>query len=127
MTPMLRAGILAASLVAFPALAADSWDNVKSYTVEKKDEAMAYGKKLVRQTDREIKDLERKAAKTSDEVKANVQSDVKELKVKRKEAAQKLDAMGKATGAAWDDAKDGFADAYKDLQDSYHKAVKKLK
>ena len=35
--------------------------------------------------------------------------------------------MGKATSAAWDEAKKGFADAYQDLQESYDKAVKKLK
>lgn len=130
MTSMFRAGILAASLAAAlvrPALAADDWDKIKSYSVEKKNEAVGFGKKLVRQTDREIKQLERKAARTSEEVKANVRSDVKELKAKRAEASRKLDEMGKATGAAWEEAKNGFADAYKDLQESYHQAVKKLK
>jgi hypothetical protein len=52
---------------------------------------------------------------------------MRELKVKRKQASQKLDEMGKATGAAWDEAKNGFADAYKDLRDSTDRAVKKLK
>jgi hypothetical protein len=105
----------------------EAWDTVKSYTVEKKDEAVTYGKKLVRQSDREIKELDRKASKASDEAKAQFQSDVKELKAKRKHASQKLDEMGKATAGAWDEAKNGFADAYKDLHDSYEKAVKKLK
>ena len=114
-------------ILAQPALAADDWDKIKSYTVEKKNEAVAYGRKLVRQTDREIKDLEQKAAKASDEAKAQFKSDVKELKAKRKEASKKLDEMGKATSAVWDEAKNGFADAYKDLQDSYERAVKKLK
>jgi hypothetical protein len=127
---MMRLSSAVAVLLALacgPAAAADAWDNVKSYTVEKKDEAVAYGRKLVRQTDREIKDLDRKASKASDEAKAQFQSDVKDLKVKRREASKKLDAMGKATASAWDEAKNGFADAYKDLQDSYEKAVKKLK
>lgn len=115
------------ALASGPAVAADAWDNVKSYTVEKKDEAIAYGRKLVRQTDREIKELDQKAAKASGEAKAQFQSDVKELKAKRRQASRKLDEMGKASGAAWDEARNGFADAYKDLQDSYHKAVKKLK
>ena len=117
-------------LIAVPAVSlaeANSWDTVKSYTVEKKDEAVAYGKKLVRQTDREIKELDRKASKASDEAKVQFQGDMRELKVKRKQASQKLDEMGKATAGAWDEAKDGFADAYKDLQDSYQRAVKKLK
>ena len=127
MTSVLRAGILIALLGATPAMAADEWDKIKSYSVEKKDEAVAYGRKLVRQTDREIKDLDRKASKASDEAKAQLQSDMKELKAKRAEASRKLDQMGKATSAAWDEAKDGFADAWKDLQGSYEKAVKKLK
>ena len=127
MTPVLRAAILAALLGAAPAMAADTWDDVKSYTVEKKDEAVAYGKKLVRQADREIRDLDRKASKASGEAKAQIQSDMQELKAKRKEASKKLDEMGKATSAAWDEAKSGFADAYKDLRESYEKAVKKLK
>jgi hypothetical protein len=108
----------------------DAWKTVKSYTVEKvekRNEALAYGRKLVRQTDREIKELDRKAAKASGEAKTQFQSDLQELKAKRKQAARKLDEMGKATSAAWDEAKDGFADAWQDLQGAYEKAVKKLK
>jgi hypothetical protein len=120
-------GIALAVILAQPAHAADDWEKVKSYTVEKKNEAMAYGRKLVRETDREIGSLEKKAAKSSGEAKAQFQSDIRELKAKRAAASKKLDEMGKASGAAWDEAKNGFADAYKDLHDSYNKAVKKLK
>lgn len=130
MTPGLRAGILIAMLCPIlgqPAMAADDLDKVKSYTVEKKNEALKFGRKLVRETDRGIKTLERDAGKASDEAKANFQKDVKELKAKRAEASRKLDEMGKATSGAWDEAKNGFAEAYKDLQDSYDRAVKKLK
>ncbi len=138
MTRRLRAAVVVTLLV--PALAmaettasdvskktSEAWNTVKSYSVERKDEAMAYGRKLVRQTDREISSLEKKAGKASDEAKANFQKDVQELKAKRAQASKKLDEMGKASEAAWDDAKDGFADAWKDLQGSYEKAVKKLK
>lgn len=107
--------------------AGEAWDTVKSYSVDRKNDAVAYGKKLVRQTDREIKELDRKAAKASDEAKTQFQSDAKELRAKRAEASKKLDQMGKASEAAWEDAKNGFADAYKDLHESYQKAVKKLK
>jgi outer membrane murein-binding lipoprotein Lpp len=106
---------------------AEAWNTVKSYTVEKKNDAVAYGRKLVRGTDRQIKSLERRAAKASGEAKTQLDSDVQELKAKRAAASRKLDEMGKATGAAWDEAKNGFADAYKDLQDSADRAVKKLK
>jgi len=107
--------------------AGEAWETVKSYSVDRKKDAVAYGRKLVRSTDREIKELDRKAAKASDEAKAQLRSDMNELRAKRAEASKKLDEMGKASAGAWDEAKNGFADAYKDLQDSYHKAVKKLK
>jgi hypothetical protein len=107
--------------------AGEAWDTVKSYTLDRKKDAVAFGKKLVRDTDREIKELDRKAAKASGEAKAQFQSDMRELKAKRRQASKKLDEMGKATGAAWDEAKNGFADAYKDLRDSTDRAVKKLK
>jgi hypothetical protein len=124
---MLKVLVMLTFMLALPAFAADTWDNVKSYTIEKKDEAVAYGRKLVRDADREIGSLEKKAAKTSGEAKAQFQSDIHELKAKRAAASKKLDEMGRASSGAWDDAKNGFADAYKDLHDSYNKAVKKLK
>jgi outer membrane murein-binding lipoprotein Lpp len=125
---MLKALLLLALILPQPAVAADTWwDKVKSYSVEKKNEAMTYGRQLVRDTDRQIRSLERRAAKASGEAKDQLDSDIRELKTKRAAASNKLDEMGKATGAAWDEAKDGFADAYKDLQDAYERARKKLK
>ena len=125
---MLKPLMILALMLAQPAIAADTWwDKVKSYSVEKKNDAVAYGRKLVRDTDRQIGSLERRAAKASGEAKAQLEADVQELKAKRAAAAKKLDEMGKASGAAWDEAKDGFADAYKDLRDSYERARKKLK
>jgi hypothetical protein len=105
----------------------EAWDAVKEYTVEKKKDAVAYGRKLVRETDGKIKQLEGKAAKASSDVKVQYDKEVKDLKAKRAEAARKLDEMGKATTATWEDAKQGFADAYKDLHQSYEKAVARLK
>lgn len=107
--------------------AADAWDTVKAYTVDKKKDAVAYGKKLVRQTDGNIKALERKASKASGDTKAQYDREIMDLKAKRAQASKKLDEMGKASGAAWDSAKNGFADAYKDLHEAYNKAAAQLK
>lgn len=121
----------AAILVHAPAMAEttakDVSDTVQAYTVEKKDQALAYGKKVVREADRKIGELEKDAAKAKGEIKAEYQKDIKELRAKRAQAARKLDEMGKASAAAWDDAKTGFADAYKDLHQAYNRAVAKLK
>ena len=91
------------------------------------DEHVAYGKKLVRESDYQIKGLEKKAAEASGDAKARYNREIKDLKVKRKNASKKLDEMGKASGAAWDNAKNGFADAYRDLSQSFEKAAAQFK
>lgn len=107
--------------------AVDAWDTVKAYTVEKKSDAVTFGKKLVRETDAKIKGLEAKASMASGDTKAQYNREIKDLKVKRSRASKKLDAMGKASGKAWDSAKDGFADAYKDLHESFDKVAAQFK
>ncbi len=131
---MLRAaglGILVCALtlsISQPVLAAsqvrEAWDQVRAFTIEKKDAAFDYGKTLVRDTDAKIKELEEKAAKSTGETKAAYERSIADLKVKRAQAAAKLDDMGKATGSAWDATKQGFAEAYKDLKQAVDKTVK---
>jgi hypothetical protein len=105
----------------------EAWDTVKSYSVEKKNDAVAYGKKLVRESNNQIKGLEKKAAQASGDAKARYNREIKDLKTKSKNASKKLDEMGKASGAAWDNAKNGFADAYRDLSQSFEKAAAQFK
>ncbi len=105
----------------------EAWDTVKSYSVDKKNDAVAYGKKLVRESNDQIKGLEKKAAQASGDAKARYKREITDLKGKSKHASKKLDEMGKATGAAWDDAKNGFADAYRDLSQSFEKAAAQFK
>lgn len=131
---MMRAavvGVLLACAVGLftpkPVLAAsqvgEAWDQVKTFTVEKKQAAVEYGKNLVRETDEKIQELEVQAAKSSGEAKAAQERSLEELKAKRAETANKLDDMSKASGSAWDATKQGFADAYKDLSQSFNRAV----
>lgn len=105
----------------------EAWDQVKTFTVEKKQAAVEYGKNLVRETDEKIKELEAQAAKSSGEAKAAQERSIKELKAKRAETASKLDDMSKSSGSAWDATKQGFADAYKDLSQSFNRAVDQLR
>ncbi len=138
----LSLGILAAALAvvlhqAVPAVgqttakdankAADAWDTVKAYTVEKKAEAVAYGKKLVREIDTKVKGLEAKASEASGDAKAQYGREIKELKTKRTEVSKKLDEMGRASSSAWEAARDGFADAYKDLHEAFERAAAQFK
>ena len=105
----------------------EAWEALKDYTVEKKKDAVAYGQKLVKETDSKIKQLEDKAAKASGDLKGQYDQSIKDLKTKRAQAGRKLDEMGKASGSAWDSAKQGFADAYKDLHQAYDKVVAQFK
>src|SRR5262245_48318056 len=103
---------------------AEAVDTLKSYSVEKKNDAVAYGRNLLKETDADIKRLERAAAKGSEETKAQFKQEVKKLKASRKAAAEKLDTMGKASSDAWGDAKNAFADAYKVLRNGFDKTLK---
>jgi hypothetical protein len=121
-------------LAAEPTTAADvsrqtseTWNTIKAYTVDKKSEAVAYGKQLMKETDEKIAQLEAKASKASGEAKDTYDKQIADLKVTRANTAAKLDEMEKKSGGAWNEAKQGFADAYKDLQNAYGKAVGKFK
>ena len=88
----------------------------KAYMVDKKNDAVAHGKELLKKTDAEIDKLQAKADEAS--------GDAKE---KRAAAAQTLDDLGDASADSWDDAKAGFTEAYKALYDAYKEAVANFK
>ena len=107
--------------------AGDAAETIKSYTVEKKNEAVAHGKKLVSDLDVKIKDLESRISRDTSSAKSDLQRQLSELKAKRAKAGKKLDELGKATAESWDRVKHGFADAYKDLQTAFDKAAASLR
>jgi hypothetical protein len=131
---MLAIGLCAILTSAAPAVgqtstqtSGDTTDKIKSYSVEKKNEAVAYGKKITSDLDAKIKTLEAQVARDTSSAKADAQRELKELKAKRAETSKKLNELGRATAQSWDATKQGFADAYKDLQQAYDKAVASLK
>jgi hypothetical protein len=106
---------------------AETGDAIKDYTVEKKNDAVAHAKKLGRDIDAKIKQLEADASKSAGETKAASQEMMKELKAKRAKMGAKIDDLSKATKASWEDTKQGFADAYRDVAMAYDKAVASIK
>lgn len=120
-------GLVAPAPVSAASQVREAWDQVKTFTVEKKQAAVEYGKDLVRETDEKIKELEAQAAKSTGEAKAAQERSIEELKAKRAQAATKLDEMGEASGSAWDATKQGFAEAYKDLSQTFNRAVDSFK
>jgi len=107
--------------------ASETGQAIRDYSVEKKDEAVAHARKITADLEAKIKDLEAQAAKQTGEVKARSQAQIKELKAKRAKASQKASELGRATKASWEKAKEGFADAYRDLASAYDRAAAEWK
>lgn len=107
--------------------AAETGDAIRDYSVEKKDEAVAHAKRLAADLDARIKELEAQASKQTGEAKAKAQAQLKDLRAKRAEASRKLADLSRASKASWDRAKEGFANAYRDLATAYDKAAAEFK
>jgi len=104
----------------------DTWETFKAYVIDQKHKAVEHGRELLKKSDTKIEEMESKAAKASDDTKAQYQESIKNLKKMRANASKKLDELDKSSASTWDSAKHGFAEAYKDLYDAYHEAVKKF-
>jgi len=129
-------GVLATSALPVPAQttskdvsqkASETGQAIKDYTVEKKDEAVAHAKQVTADLEAKIKELEAQASKQTGEIKAKSQAQIKELKAKRTKASQKVTELSRATKASWEKAKEGFADAYRDLASAYDRAAAEFK
>ena len=103
--------------------AGEAWEAMKDYTVDRKNDAVTYGKKLLNDFDGKYKELEKKTQSATGDAKAKSQQQLKVLKDKQAQAARKLDELGKASGQTWDKVKRDFTDAYRELQEQYDKAV----
>jgi uncharacterized protein YukE len=101
----------------------EAMEAFKAYMVEKKNDAVAHGKDLLKKTDAEIDKMQAKADEASGDAKVAYQKEIEDLKQKREVAAKKLGELGDASSDSWDDAKEGFTEAYKALYDAYKEAV----
>ena len=107
--------------------AGETGEAIRDYTIEKKDEAVAQAKKITADLDAKIKQLKAEAARQTGEAKTKAQARIKDLEAKRVKASRKANDLGRATKASWDRAKEGFADAYRDLATAYDKAAAEFK
>ena len=96
---------------------------LKDYAVDRKDDAVAYAKKLVDDLDAGIHELEAKLSAAKGDAKEKGQRQLTDLKAKRDKAAQQLTELKNESGNAWEHVKHGFLDAYRDLRESYDKAA----
>jgi len=112
------------SLGAVAAAEGDStWEKFKGYTHQQKNEAVAAGKKLVAEADKQIDELKKQTKNASAEAKAANEKNMKELQEKKAQAKAELAKLEQSGSGAWDATKTGFSNAYKDLHEAYDKAV----
>lgn len=96
------------------------WDSVKSYSFEKRDDFSANSKALGAKWDAQMSELRANYS----EAKASERRKAAMTELKDSEAAyqEKLAALGTATAATWDSAKQNVVSAWDHLQASYYKA-----
>jgi hypothetical protein len=120
-------GVILATGTAAAQTSSSTTDKMKGYSVEKKNEAVAYGKKMMSDFDAQVKDLEGQIARDTGSAKADAQRQLKDLKAQQAATGKKLDELGKASKETWDKTKHGFADAFNDLQKSFDKVKMSVK
>lgn len=99
---------------------ANAWDDIKSYTYEKRDDFTASAKSMTERMDAKVQEL--RADYSDARASASRKAAMSELKDAQAEYKSKLEALGDATAATWDSAKQNVIAAWERLEASYHKA-----
>jgi hypothetical protein len=96
------------------------WDNVKTFTFDKRDDFRANAKALTAKMDARMSELHANYS----EAKASASRKAAMAEIKDSDAAykEKLEALGTATADTWDSAKQNVILAWDRLQASYYKA-----
>ena len=98
----------------------NAWNDVKSYTFEKRSDFSASAKALTAKMDSQISAL--RADYSDAKASASRKAAMAELKDSEADYKAKLDALGTATADTWDSAKQNVISSWDKLQASYYKA-----
>lgn len=93
-------------------------------------EKSAYREKMeakLTKLDAEIQRLEGEWKEKKAEARLDTQEEIRQLRQRHEGVKAKLYELKTATGAAWDQAKDGMASAWNDLESSFQKASAEFK
>lgn len=99
---------------------ADAWQDVKSYTFEKRHDFSASAKALNAKMDAEAAEL--RANYSDAKASASRRAAMEELKNSQADFHAKVDALGNATADTWDSAKENVVASWNRLQEAYYKA-----
>ena len=98
----------------------NAWDNVKSYTFDKRNDFTANAKAVTSKMDAQVSEL--RANYSEANASASRKAAMAELKDSEADYKSKLDALGNATADTWDSAKQNVIASWDKLQASYYKA-----
>jgi len=96
------------------------WDNVKTFTFEKRDDFRANGKAMSSKWDAQMSEL--RANYSEAKASASRKAAMEELKNSEADYQAKLAALGTATADTWDSAKQNVISSWDKLQAAYDKA-----
>ena len=99
---------------------ARGWDRVKGATFEKRNDLEAHAKAAASEMDAKVSKLQ--AEYSGANASASRKAAMAELKNDEADFKAKVSALGDATAATWDSAKQNVVAAWDKLQASYHKA-----
>lgn len=98
----------------------NGWDDLKAYSYEKRDDFNKSARAMGSKMDSELSQL--RADYSEAKASASRKLAMEQLKNDEADYKTKLDALGHATAATWDSAKQNVIAAWDKLQASYHKA-----
>lgn len=98
----------------------NAWDSVKAHTWEKRDDFSANAKAVTSKMDSQISAL--RANYSEAKASASRKAAMAELKDSEADYKEKVNALGNATAATWDSAKQNVIASWDKLQASYYKA-----
>ncbi len=103
-----------------------TYQTMKSYTLQQRDEAVAAAKKRLAELDRQMDQLQKSLDEhwqdMSAEARKKKQQTLNALERQRREAAEWYGGMRHSSGEAWEEVKQGFADSYDRLEKAFGKA-----
>ena len=99
---------------------ANAWDRVKDYTFDKRDEFAAHARAMSSKLEAQVSEL--RAHYADEKASASRKAAMEELRNSEANYKAKVDALGDATAATWDSAKQDVVHAWDRLKAAYDKA-----
>ncbi|MDY6824583.1 MAG: hypothetical protein SWH68_12420 [Thermodesulfobacteriota bacterium] len=106
----------------------DLLEALKGYSAQQREEAVRQARAALDDLDRRIEDLETRIEKNREKMDRSARQQAREtlksLRQQRVRLAEWYGSLKSSSGDAWGHMKEGFADAYRDINDAWEKARK---